>query len=168
MRTILILFLLFINITVLVTAGYSKFFNRPVYLEKEFISYFNQFKKDGKDYGVKVNSYRLITIFSKTYSINRLAYCMPSLNLVVVSKFHWDLMDTNTRKILLYHEWGHCILKREHVEQLYPFPSYCPVSIMYPYIEPPKRCYNKVAEDYYNMELFINPFKFKKIPAGEL
>lgn len=168
MRTLVTTTLLFINFSILITAGYSRFFNRPVYLDREFVDYFNKFQKDGRDYGVKVDSYRLITVFSNTYNVSRLAYCVPSLNLVVVSRSHWELMDSNTRKILLYHEWGHCILKRDHVEQLYHFPSYCPMSMMYPYIEPPKRCYNKVTEDYYNMELFVNPFKFKKIPVGEL
>jgi len=159
--------LLFINLTIILTAFYSKVFNKPVYLDSEFRSYFSEFVQDGSKYGVKVDSYRLITIFSNTYSISRLAYCIPSLNLVVVSRDHWDNMDDRTRKILLYHEWGHCILKRQHVESIYNFPTYCPMSIMYPYIEPPKRCYNKDTEDSYNMELFTNPFNFKKIPAGE-
>ena len=56
--------LLFINLTIILTAFYSKVFNKPVYLDSEFRSYFSKFVNDGSKYGVKVDSYRLITIFS--------------------------------------------------------------------------------------------------------
>ena len=140
---------------------YSKFFNRPVYIDSAFKPYLKDFESDAKKYDTDISLYKLITIFSTHVPEGIAGYCLPHSKLVVISKRSWDDLKDDGRKSLLYHEWGHCILRREHVEEEYGFPSYCPASIMYPYIEPMRRCYGEYKESY-NQELFMNPFNFKK------
>lgn len=145
----------------------SKWSNRPVYTNPEFRKYLDSFEKDAKHHNVNLNLYKLITIFSDNVDPGVAAYCVPRSKIVVVSLKNWEYLDEHGRKALLYHEWGHCVLRRDHVDIIGGFPSYCPLSLMYPHIEPPSRCYNK-AEESYNRELFTNPFNFKKFSRSNL
>ncbi len=155
-----------LNCFLAVPLFYSKVFNKPVYIDPEFQDYAKSFDKDSKKHDVKIDYYRLVTIFSNSTAQGQLGYCMPHLNLVVISRRSWQYLDNNSRKLLLYHEWGHCLLRREHVENSFDFPTYCPMSIMHPYIEPSQRCYNKSTQEFYDRELFTNPYKFQLIPKG--
>lgn len=166
MIRIMIVTFFIVNCFLAVPLFYSKVFNKPVYIDPEFQEHLNNFNKDSKKYNVDVSYYKLITVFSNNTSQGQLGYCMPHLNLVVISRKAWNYLDAHSRKLLLYHEWGHCLLKREHVEISFDFPTYCPMSIMYPYIEPSQRCYNKSTQEFYDRELFTNPYKFRLIPKG--
>ena len=73
-----------------------------------------------------------------------------------------EYMNTQQRKTLLYHEWGHCALKREHTEDMRVPYSFCPSSIMHPYMDPVGRCYSELEEEYLE-ELFTNPNNYPKI-----
>lgn len=163
MRLMIISFFV-LNCFLAVPLFYSKAFNKPVYVDPEFQSYLNNFHKDSKKFKVDINYYRLITVFSNSTTPGQLGYCMPHLNVVVISRRSWEAMNTNTRKLLLYHEWAHCLLRREHSEEAFGFPTYCPVTIMHPFIEPSQRCYNKNTKEFYDRELFTNPYKFQLIP----
>ncbi len=141
---------------------YSKFLNQPVYTDSSFNKYLDDFKSDAKRYKVDLDLYKLITVFSSDVESGIAAYCVPQRKLVVVSRRAWYYLDSVGRKALLYHEWGHCILRRDHVDTISEFPMpYCPVSLMYPSIELPSRCYGNSMESY-NRELFTNPFNFKQ------
>jgi hypothetical protein len=140
----------------------SKITNRPVFTDSAFEKYLIQFESDAKKYNTHLNLYKLITIFSNkinTAETGAVAFCMPATKTVVISRPIWNKLDNSGKKALLYHEWGHCILRREHTES-YDYSSLCPTSLMYPYIDPLKYCYNKHQESY-NRELFTNPFNFK-------
>ena len=140
----------------------SKLTNRPVYTDSAFSSYLSQFEADAKKYNTPLNLYKLVTIFSNrinTKQTGAVAFCLPSTKTVVISKTTWNGLNEDSRKALLYHEWGHCVLRREHTED-YNYVSFCPTSIMYPYIDPLKYCYRQYQESY-NRELFTNPFNFK-------
>ena len=156
--TILALFLS--SFTVVTPYIYSKLANAPVYVDPQFRPHLEQFKTDAKRYGVKLNLFKLITVFSNKVNSGTAAYCLPHSNIVVVSTRSWEGLNEQGKKALLYHEWGHCILRREHVEAEHSFPTYCPISVMYPYIDPMNRCYNSLEESY-NRELFTNPYNFK-------
>ena len=165
MIRMLIVTFITLNCLIAVPLFYSKVFNKPVYVEPQFTPFLKDFESDAKKHKINVNYYKLVTVFSDKTELGQLGYCMPHLNLVVISKRSWQHMDKTTKRLLLYHEWGHCLLKREHVEQSFDFPTYCPYSIMYPFIEPSQRCYNNHKE-FYDYELFNNPYKFKLIPKG--
>jgi hypothetical protein len=149
----------------LVPLSISKFLNVPIYIDDEFISYFNDFKKDNERYKAEANFYKLTTVFSGRVPTGVAAFCRPITNSVVVSSEVWGRLSNNGRKALLYHEWAHCTLRRDHTEDLLiPF-SYCPKSIMYPYIDNVERCFEDLEEEYLE-ELFTNPYNYEKFSRG--
>lgn len=138
----------------------SKYTNTPIYVHPEFHPYLESFKKDADTYKTHVDFYKMITVFSDMRGESTAAaYCLPATNTIVVSINTWNSIDNKTRKALLYHEWGHCLLKRDHVEDINYF-TMCPESLMFPYIDPLQRCYN-LYESSYNKELFTNPYNYK-------
>ena len=138
--------------------------NTPLIVDKEFISILNEFKMDAKKYNITPNFKNMTTVFVSDISGDVLAYCIPRLNTIRVSRHKWNRMDLLSRKILLYHEWGHCTLKREHVTIEYSdYISVCPDSIMYPYMEPIVRCYH-LNTNWYDKELFTNFNNRETIP----
>jgi hypothetical protein len=153
---VLILTILILSLPLLL----SKLTNRPIYIDKEFSEYFSEFEKDATNYKVKLNLYKVITVFSSSVKIGTAGYCVPSTKTIVISKDVWLYLDKATKKALLYHEWGHCILRREHTTE-YNYVTYCPISIMYPLIDSFPQCY-PIYQDSYNRELFTNPYNYKK------
>jgi hypothetical protein len=140
----------------------SKINNNPLYTDPAFKSYLDLFQKDANKFKIPIDLYKLTTVFSTTVPVGVLGYCVPSTNTVVISQQSWDKMDIQSRKILLYHEWGHCTLKRDHTEDLKSPYSFCPVSMMYPYIAPTNNCYSELEGEYLE-ELFTNPYNYPKI-----
>lgn len=137
----------------------SKISNRPVYTHPSFVKYLEEFEKESDKYKVDLNLYKSITTFSFSLEEGTAGLCIPNSKTVLVSAKVWDSLDEVGRKALLFHEWGHCILRREHAENYLPN-SFCPASLMYPYLEPLKYCYS-VHRESYNRELFTNPFNFQ-------
>ena len=131
----------------------KNFKNEPLYVESEFIPLFNEFKEDAKKYKVTPVFSGLTTSFVDDMSDGILGYCVPKFNTVKISRKKWDRLDGLSRKLLMYHEWAHCTLKRDHTED-YGF--LCPDSIMHPYIDPVTSCYLSFKE-WYDRELFTNP-----------
>lgn len=147
--------------TIMVTYFISKISNTPVYTNDEFKQYLNQFRKDSVKFKTTPNFYKMVTVFKNQLPTGMLGYCIPSVNLVVVSRQVWNVMDEQERKILLYHEWGHCALQRAHVEIL-EAKTFCPDSLMYPYFNQLAKCYAQLEESYLE-ELFVNPHNYDKI-----
>ncbi len=137
----------------------SKITNSPIYTHPAFVEYLSDFRKDADRYNVDVSYYKLVTVFSNGEQQGVAAFCLPSTKTVVIYSSTWKELTKEGRKALLYHEWGHCLLRRDHVEDI-NYVQLCPHSLMYPYIEPLKTCYGKYQESY-NRELFTNPFNFK-------
>jgi hypothetical protein len=143
----------------------SKFFNLPIYIDEKLIPLFNEFKKDNEKYKAGASYYKLTTTFAKKLPTGIAAYCRPVTNTVVVSSEVWDRLSTQGRKALLYHEWAHCTLRRDHTTDLMvPFNS-CPRSIMYPYVDNVERCFDELEEEYIE-ELFTNPYNYEKFSRG--
>lgn len=151
----IIVILLFTSIvTYIIQTNIKK--NNPLIIDKEFIPFFEAFKKDAEKYNVVPDFKNMTTTFTPELSENILAYCLPRFNSIKVSKAKWDRLDNVSRKLLLYHEWGHCTLRRDHVEDIHQnILSTCPDSIMHPYIDPIVKCYN-INTDWYDKELFTN------------
>jgi hypothetical protein len=158
-------FCIFLLLLVGVPLLVSKVTNNPIYTDPQFQPYFIDFKNDASKNKTVLNLYKLITIFSNRVDVGVAAYCIPSSKTVVISASVWKTLNEGGRKALLYHEWGHCILRREHVDQ-YDYPALCPISVMYPFIDPLKKCY-LLYQDSYNRELFTNPFNFKKFSRSK-
>lgn len=150
------------SLAILIVLGVSKISNSPIYVNPEFKPYLTLFKEDAKRFNAPIDLYKLTTIFSNTVPTGTLAYCLPSTNTVVVSSRYWGSMNTQQRKTLLYHEWGHCALKRDHTEDMRVPYSFCPASIMHPYMDPVGRCYAELEGEYLE-ELFTNPNNYPKI-----
>lgn len=133
--------------------------NHPMIIDKEFLPFFHNFKEDSKKYNRFVNFSNLTTVFVENLPENELAYCIPALKTVKVSRDEWNRGNYLYKKLVLYHEWGHCVLNRDHKETSAKFSedsSNCPSSIMYPYIDPIISCYLKNTK-WYDEELFTDP-----------
>jgi len=138
--------------------------NEPLIMDEEFLPFFEEFKRDAEKYSVIPNFQNLTTTFTSDLSDGVLAYCLPKFNTIKVSRSRWKNLDSLTRKLLLYHEWGHCTLRREHVSELFNNGIItCPDSIMYPYIDPAVLCYDLFPQ-WYDKELFLNVNNRETIP----
>jgi hypothetical protein len=135
---------------------YKKWKNDPIIIDEEFQSLFQSFKKDSEKYKVDAQFTDLTITFSPFSLGQAAATCYPALNTIYVSREEWDLLDESGKKILIYHELGHCVLGRLHEVHTYEKEqAYCPTSIMFPYLDPTVKCY-EVYEDLYIEELFTN------------
>ena len=150
---------IFIILAISIPLTISEFTNSPVFIDSEFSSFFEEFKSDAKKYNTELNLRKMMTIFSDNVGTGIAAYCLPATNTIVISSRVWQTLHTRGKKALLYHEWGHCALRRDHS---YDNIGTCPTSLMYPTIDPMLLCYNNETEDYYNRELFINPHNYRK------
>ena len=151
--------LIFIILTISIPLTISEFTNSPVFIDSEFSSFFEEFKSDAKKYKTELNLRKMMTIFSDSVGDGIAAYCLPATNTIVISSRVWQTLHSKGKKALLYHEWGHCTLRRDHT---YDNVGLCPTSIMYPTIDPLQVCYNNETEDDYNRELFTNPYNYRK------
>jgi hypothetical protein len=137
--------------------------NTEVYIDPSARKYFYEFISLSKKYKSELNLRKHITVFSDKPKEGLAGYCLLASNTVVISTKVWDTLNDAGKKALLFHEWGHCILRREHVDDYAPLANgFCPISIMYPYIDPAETCYNKHNKTWYDEELFINPYNYKK------
>jgi hypothetical protein len=145
--------------------GWSKFTNSPIYVDREFRPFFNDFKNDAKKYNVSLNLYKLRIYFVPTLPDTVAARCFLRTNTVQLAENVWQILSTAQKKALIYHELGHCLLLRDHVSDGILYPSttsneLCPVSVMYPTIDPMIACYDEF-EEMYIRELFTNPYNQK-------
>lgn len=76
---------------------------------------------------------------------------------VLINKAWWDLQADVSRKILMFHELGHCSLDRGHDNRRRESDN-MPLSIMYPVINPIIQFYalGSAYQQYYEEELFAN------------
>lgn len=135
--------------------SFKNFKNEPLYIENEFTPLFEEFAADAKKYEVVPVFSGLTTAFVDDIEGEVLGYCIPKFNTVKISRRKWNHLNNLSKKLLMYHEWGHCTLRREHTEES---GFVCPISIMNPYINPTASCYSSFKE-WYDRELFTNPNK---------
>jgi hypothetical protein len=152
-------------VVILGVSGWSKLTNSPVYIDKEFQQFFNDFKIDAKKYNTFLHLAQLTISFVPSLQGTIAAQCFPRSNTIEVAADVWQTLSTSQKKSLIYHELGHCVLLRDHVEDgiLFSDVSICPVSIMYPTIDPMTDCFPKFKE-LYAEELFTNPYNQKLLP----
>jgi hypothetical protein len=89
----------------------------------EFQTYLTDFEADAKRFGRDVNTDSISISFGDTGSPNNGAICHTGSKEIIVQKALWDVDDDTERKIIVYHELGHCVLGLDHSTEL---------GIMYP------------------------------------
>lgn len=107
----------------------------PVFeVEPEFMPYVNQFQGTAAQYGYSGKISELVVKFGPMSNALERAYCdlvdgePPT---VVVNTKVWQELDAASRESLMFHELGHCILKRIHISERSSLGT--PVSVMNPY-----------------------------------
>jgi predicted SprT family Zn-dependent metalloprotease len=80
-----------------------------------------------KHYGKSLENIRFDFVSLAKPTVGR---CWMDEHLVEFDKDYWDNANETTRELLVYHELGHCELRREHTDAKHT--DYRPVSIMHP------------------------------------
>lgn len=130
------------------------------FVDPEFKPYYDRFVSassaiSGKDLsGEKVTIKFVDSIPSPDPDAYTLGLCYFDLNLVEISREAWDNLLVGRREALIFHELGHCLLKRKH-DDAREQTSGKMLSIMNTYLISTKEFISKY--DYYLMELFLNP-----------
>ena len=140
------------------------------YISYELEDYVNNFAEDAEYYGHKLNMNDIIVRLlevpieyqnKKDDGLRTLGVCLKSeikTPYIYIDPERWQTLSDIKRKMLVYHELGHCKLNRKHTDQQYK-------SIMGPVMRTNKDLEDN--EDYYIEELFThNPvpkYKNKKL-----
>lgn len=114
-------------------------------VEDIFVPYVQEFIDEGYSRGVET-SHNLVVVmrdsFSYTTSPNTVGLCSypnkeRAYPLVEIKRSYWEAVDTDSKRELLFHELGHCLLLRGHTSDSAYVPSLSksvPLSIMNPYV----------------------------------
>lgn len=129
-------------------------------IEAEYRPFLSSFIKEGRIRGVRLNTDNLTIESANLKSeenpqiagvcIVDAAYFRPR---VYIDRDFWAWADEDTKEALIYHELGHCLLKRGHIE-LMDLISDKELSLMHPF--PPTGPTYGNNRDYYVNELFRN------------
>jgi hypothetical protein len=112
----------------------------PQYHAPEAVPYILQFEQM---YNKDVSTIK-VEIEDKGFTNDRtLAYCV-STGSIVIRPFAWNAMSSVSKRSLVFHELGHCVLNRKHNDDLYP--DGCPKSIMSTYLVT-DFCFNSHANE---------------------
>lgn len=143
----------------------------PAFVEEEIKSYMRDFVNLAKKHGVNLEkkargmSIQLTDLHYLDFKkkdgkwFRPAGWCFYFENIVGISKTYWEKCDPTERRILIFHELGHCLLGRAHepVDVADPMSS-----IMEPeLIEEDEYLANK---QYYDSELFFKE-TFNSLPA---
>lgn len=138
------------------------------------VYYVKWFQNEAKEYGLLLDYSNLTIEFGDTTtnrSSGAMGYCqrLSGFKKIVLNKEYFARADEYTRKSLVAHEMGHCVLNRRHylgcIEPRGYLDSGCEiaVSIMYPFINAVPFESNP---EYYLNELFAN-YEDMEIPYFE-
>lgn len=112
-------------------------------VDPEFKKYVNEYKNATKTY--KKTSVKFANL-KKTEEYSILGLCNPFTGNVLIDRTEWVRLYNIEKRLLIYHELGHCLHRKSHDDRLREV-SLCPVSIMHPTF-PPRRCVNIFYENY--------------------
>lgn len=140
------------------------FRNEPIFIEDEFKPYYRDFRTQARYFDAKIYP-RIGVIFSFPLEEGIAADCSYNkfTTTIRVNSKYWKVHSEEEKAMILYHEMGHCYLKRDHENSTVQFKSImsqkCPRTLMYPSVEIINNCLVDNWE-YYMIELFTNPFGF--------
>lgn len=124
-----------------------------VSIEDKYIKYVRRFVADGERFGRKIYIYDLIVRSVPEINEETIGQCERKYNTtpeVTISASFWENFSDAEKEELIYHELGHCVLKRRHNEYTDDWGT--PVSMMNPFFLP-ELVYIKYHEMYIR-ELF--------------
>lgn len=128
-----------------------------VVVDEQLQPYVDRFKAEAYKRGKTVVFSDIIILFGETRSEampNRVGYCASTWpRSIVISREVFKNMDEASREMLIFHEFGHCVLDLPHDEacNIEQYPCKFPKSIMYPSVESKHYIQNR---DAYLDELF--------------
>lgn len=131
---------------------------------KDFEPEFNRFMDQARVRKVKIPKDRIDNLAIKFTVIDEktewgsvVGKCtfVDGMRVVTIDQAYWTKLAAIDKEVLLYHELGHCLLNRDHVEEKTAIGW--PMSIMYPQLIPAVIYYNSSAvREAYVDELFLN------------
>ena len=128
--------------------------NYSGYKDSQLQAFLDDYKQDAAKYGKVLPEVGLTMKFGHTMG-NTVAYCayipLVSEGSIKVDLENWVTLTETQQKMLMYHEFSHCILRREHRNDL-KSDKVCEASLMHK-SKLTEECY-KLYEDYYLRELF--------------
>lgn len=154
MKEILQKALLFTISLLIATLLWLKVNKKELYMHPIFESYRREFIKQAKMYGTTVDFTLTSTSFSTTLPSSVAGRCIGR-KIIQINLNMWEHLDDDEREITMFHEWGHCLLNRRHVDS-YLDGSSCPASLMFPTVDNTAHCY-RFLRFWYMGELFRNP-----------
>jgi hypothetical protein len=134
---------------------------RPSQIDPQLQFWVDEFGRVGLEHGVKVSTHGLIMRFVDRSSFGgehellgqkvvTLAQCNPMTNTIEIGREPYQNATEWQRRLVLFHEMGHCILKLGHDERIAA--NGMPNSIMYPIMTPIQ--YNPATAFQYDAQLF--------------
>ncbi|MEK6706909.1 MAG: putative metallopeptidase [Bdellovibrionota bacterium] len=131
----------------------------PVVDVGEFEPYVNRFEARSAMVGAPIRIEQLIIKFGEMESPTERGICEilgDNTPTIKINKEAWDTMTEEEKESLIFHEMGHCVLRRKHKKEMDANGQ--PVSLMSPYmIDPMIYKYNA---KYYYKELFSSAHEF--------
>jgi hypothetical protein len=121
-------------------------------IDKEFIPYYNSFIEDGKQRNKILNPKFLIIEFGNLQPKYAGICYMPVR--VIIDSIIWKQSTETRKKMLIYHELGHCLLYRLHDDKIEERSGY-PQSIMNTYL------FNEAIFKYYEKDYIDELFGVK-------
>lgn len=90
-------------------------------IDEELLPYFNKFKAEAalRGYEVDYDAVGITASVTKIYDNSIVGQCIHNTetpNRIAISKTYWNQIDTGKREFLIFHELGHCILNRTHLD----------------------------------------------------
>lgn len=139
--------------------SYTILFPIP-HVETEFDSYVQQFIQDAASRGVYLDYPKNANISFADLKGNTIGTCwhIPRFSeqfAIEISKSYWESASIENKTSVIYHELGHCMLNKSHVEKYIQLNGkQCPSSIMHPTNELAYCLFENY--NYYLDELFLN------------
>jgi hypothetical protein len=106
-------------------------------VNSEFRAYYKDFTKLAEQHHCLVHDNLLLVSFDEDKNFTAIGpkvvgvcYSIDEWRLVTIRKSYWETIGPFQRKVLVYHELGHCLLGRDHDSTLVD--GFCPKSMMYP------------------------------------
>jgi hypothetical protein len=139
-------------------------------VDQELMPYVRRFVQEARSYGCEISPVVQVVGFGpdvmiQTLGKDAIAFCAlhdDGNRSIWVSHYYWGKLSFFQRRMLLYHELGHCMLSMDHVDLM--LDDECPLSVMHPYIADDD-CTD--LESYYHQELFEVACPKPKPPATQ-
>jgi hypothetical protein len=108
------------------------------YVAPEIVPYVDSFIYNAKTYNVTIVIDNILIDFTNKLEPDEMGECLSAIGLnpiIRINRSAWLKMSDSSKEQLIYHELGHCILNRDHLNTFGVNGNpYVPVSIMYEYM----------------------------------